>query len=176
MIGISVVEGAANGADLISALAERHYISILNYLYQLVRDRRLAEDLAQDTFLRAFDKRDQLPEIGNQRAWLYRVATNLAINAVKRRSRFVWLPWAILDSLHSREANPEEQSSQRSSVENALAALSLPYRIPLLLRDQFGFSIGEIASALGITEDNVSVRLHRARQMFAEAYKQEERE
>lgn len=172
MLGLAAT-AEEDSAELIVALADRYYAAILNYLYQLVHDRSLAEELAQDVFLKAFDRRGQLPEVGNQRAWLYRVATNLALNAIKRRQRFTWLPWQIVDSLRVHQPDPGEQVSERSAVEKALAAVPLAYRTPLLLRDQYGFTIPEIASALDLTENAVSTRLHRARQMFAAAYGQE---
>lgn len=159
--------------DLLLALTDRYYASILNYLHRLVYERGLAEELTQEVFLRAFDKRGQLRGVGNQRAWLYRVATNLAINAVRRQQRFRWLPWHVVDSLRVHQPDPSRQVGERSAIETALTFLPLHYRSPLLLRDEYGFTISEIADALDITENTVSTRLHRARQMFAEAYERE---
>jgi RNA polymerase sigma-70 factor (ECF subfamily) len=172
MLGLAAV-AVESDADLIIALTDRYYAAILNYLHQLVYDRSLAEELTQDVFLKAFDKRGQLSEVGNQRAWLYRVATNLAINAIKRRRRFTWLPWHLVDSLPVHQADPGQRAGERSAVEKALAALPLPYRTPLLLRDNYGFTISEIAGALNLRENTVSARLHRARRMFSEAYERE---
>ncbi len=172
MLGLAAA-AEERGGDLIVALTDRYYAAILNYVYQLVHDRGLAEELTQDVFVKAFERRGQLPEVGNQRAWLYRVATNLAINALKRRRRFAWLPWQLVDSLRVHQPDPGEQVSERSAVEQALAAVPLPYRTPLLLRDQYGFSIPEIAHALDMSENAVSTRLHRARQMFTDAYERE---
>lgn len=162
-----------DGVALVIDLTDRHYAPILNYLHRLVYDRPQAEELTQEVFLRAFDKRSQLRQVGNQRAWLYRVATNLAINAMHRQRRFKWLPWHIVDSLRVHQPDPARQVSERSAIEQALALLPLTYRGPLLLRDEYGFNISEIADALDITENTVSTRLHRARQMFAEAYGRE---
>ncbi len=162
-----------NEVDLVLALTDRHYAPILNYLHRLLYDRRLAEELTQEVFLKAFDKRGQLKQVGNQRAWLYRVATNLAINLVRRQRRFQWLPWQAVDSLRVHQPDPAQQVGERSAIEHALAVLPLHYRSPLLLRDEYGLNISEIADALDITENTVSTRLHRARQMFAEAYQRE---
>ena len=78
----------------VTGLFEQHHGEIYGYLAQLLRDRQLAEDLLQETFLRAFRTRHELSRIENPRAWLYRIATNLALNALKRRRRFAWLPWS----------------------------------------------------------------------------------
>ncbi len=172
MLGLAAAADESS-PELFIALTDRYYAAILNYLYQLVHDRGLAEELTQDVFVKAFGRRDQLPEVGNQRAWLYRVATNLAIDASRRRRRFAWLPWQVVDSLRVHQPDPGEQVSERSAVEKALAAVPLGYRAPLLLRDQYGFSIPEIAQVLDVSENAVSTRLHRARQMFTDAYDQE---
>lgn len=164
---------ADDGADLIIALTQRYYDAILNYLHRLVYDRRQAEELTQEVFLRAFDKRGQLRQVGNQRAWLYRVATNLAFNAIRRQRRFKWLPWNVVDSLRVHQPDPGQQVSERSAVERALGLLPLQYRTPLVLRDEYGFTLSDIADALNITDNTVSTRLHRARQLFAEAYERE---
>ena len=80
-------------ADLAHALFERHHAEVYAYLCRMLGDAAWAEDLAQETFLRAFAARTSLARVQNPRAWLYRVATNLALNALKRHRRFAWLPW-----------------------------------------------------------------------------------
>ncbi len=172
MIGAAAA-AEENAADLVAVLADRYYGAIFNYLHHMVHDRELAQELAQDVFLRAFDGRRELPGVANQRAWLYRVATNLALTAIKRRARFAWLPWDIFDSLRAHQADASEEVGRQTVVEQALAALPPKYRAPLLMRDLYGFSLAEIALALDLTENAVGVQLHRARQMFRAAYEQE---
>ena len=67
-----------------------------------------------------------------------------------------------------------ENFARQQQTACALAALAPKYRVPLLLQNQFDFSVKEIAEILKLTESNVKVRLHRARQMFREAFAEEE--
>lgn len=155
----------------VSHLFERHHAEIFGYLSRMVGDRELAQDLAQETFLQTHRARGRLQEILNQRAWLYRIATNLALNALKRRSRFAWLPWLAVD-WPDRDAT--EQVGERVAVEAALASLKPAYRAPLLLYCHYGLSLAEVAGALGIKEGAARTRLYRAREMFRQAYERED--
>ncbi len=170
-----IMEAAAadTPAAQVTCLFDRYHGELYGYLARVVSDRQTAEDLVQETFLRAYRARAQLTGIENPRAWLYRIATNLALNAIHRRKRFAWLPWNAANA-ESGPSDLGDQVSTSSAVEKALARLSPEYRIPLLLSSHFGFSIRELAEAMGISEGAVKVRLSRAREMFRQAYKREE--
>jgi len=105
----------------------------------------------------------------DRRAWLYKIATNLALNAVKRRNRFAWLPWFSLDIDHPAP-DDTEHVGERSVVETALGEVSPTYRAPLLLYCHYGLSTVEVARALGINEGAARTRIYRAREMFRQAY------
>ncbi len=152
---------------LVTYLFERHHAELFAYLCYMVRDREAAEDLAQETFVQASRAGHNLPQVHNQRAWLYRVATNLALNALKRRRRFAWLPWI---ETQGSDSDVADQVGKQAAIEEALAALSPDYRAPLLLYAHYGLSVAEVAAAVGISEGAVKVRLHRARVMFRQAY------
>ncbi len=166
----------ASSVDLSQAvvdLFDAHHQAIFGYLYRMAgRDRELAEELTQETFLKAFQARDQLPRIVNHRAWLYRVATNLALNARKRRSRFRWLPWSrapeartSIDALQGAEI--------RLDLERALDRLPPSLRAPLLLSAVQGLSAREIAQALEISEGAVRTRLYRAREQLRAIFQED---
>ncbi len=161
-------------ADLAHALFERHHAEVYAYLRRMVGDGALAEDLVQETFLRAFAARAGLPRVQNPRAWLYRVATNLALNALKRRRRFAWLPWHAGAERQATERDPAEALGAYSAVEAALATLSPQLRAPLLLYACEGMSVAEVAEALGLSEGAVKMRLQRARRLFRQAYERED--
>jgi RNA polymerase sigma-70 factor (ECF subfamily) len=152
-------------AALVADLFEQYHAAIFAYLYRLVDDREWAHDLTQETFLQVFRTRQRLPQVENARAWVYRIATNLAFNALKRRRRFAWLPWQQADLSAPDTA---EQSAQRMAVEQTLAELPPHYRAPLLLH--YGFSVREVAETLGIGQSAVKTRLHRAREMFRQTF------
>lgn len=155
---------------LVADLFEQYHTAVFAYLYRLVDDREWAHDLSQETFLRLFRARRQLLQVENQRAWVYRIATNLAFNALKRRRRFAWLPWRNTDTAHLAVPDPSEQAHRRVAVERALAELPPHYRAPLLLHGHYGFSVREVAEALGISEGAAKTRLYRAREMFRQVY------
>lgn len=164
---------AADGATLAAHLFERHHVEVFAYLVRMVHDREWAQDLAQETFVSAYRQRSQLAGLQNPRAWLYRVATNLALNALKRRQRFAWLPWEWHEG---RISSPDliEAVSRQSQVEAALASLSPDQRAALLLYAHYGFKVAEVAEALNLTEGAARMRLQRAREQFRVAYRKED--
>jgi RNA polymerase sigma-70 factor (ECF subfamily) len=159
--------------SMIVTLFEQYQRPIFAYLLRLVGDREWAEELAQETFLAAFRAADQLPGIANHRAWLYRIATNAAFNALKRRRRFAWLPWLKADDYRLKGDDPSSAVARRDAVERALLAVPPPQRAALLLYSHYGLSVAEVAEALGIEQGAVKTRLYRARIVFREAYERE---
>ncbi len=155
---------------LVTDLFEQYQVPVFAYLYRLVGDREWAHDLSQETFLQLFRTRHRLPEVENRRAWVYRIATNLALNALKRSRRFAWLPWHHADDLQMHAPDPAEQADEHAALERALAELPADYRAPLLLYSHYGFSVREIAKTLDVSEGAVKTRLFRAREMFRQAY------
>jgi RNA polymerase sigma-70 factor (ECF subfamily) len=151
-------------------LFEQYHTAIFAYVYRLVDDREWAHDLTQETFLKLFRARNRLPRVKNQRAWIYRIATNLAFNALKRQRRFAWLPWRSADVARLTASDPTQDSDRCLAVERALAQLSPHYRAPLLLHSHYGFSVQEVAQALNISKGAVKTRLYRAREMFRRVY------
>jgi len=157
----------------VHALFERlfleHQVAILNYLYRLLGDPAVAEDLAQETFTRAWNARRQLPALDNPRAWLYRIATNAARDHFRRARLIAWLPLLGREPGLQLEG-PEEQAVESERMRRALLQLSPNYRIPLVLYTCQGFTVAEIAAALSLSRDAVKQRLVRARQQLREAF------
>ena len=113
---------------------------------------QLAEEITQETFLKVYQAREQLPGIENPRAWIFRIATNTCLTVLKRNRRFRWLPWEAAENLQGQGRDEPGQVGQRDAVERALASLSQEYRAPLLLFSYHGFRVAEIAEVLGISE------------------------
>lgn len=145
---------------------------ILNYLYRLVGDPATAEDLAQETFARAWRARAHLPAVDNPRAWLYRIGTNAARDYLRRRRLLAWLPLGEEAAPHPALAvvGHEEASLEGERMRRALLKLAPEYRIPLVLYTCQAFSVAEVAAALGLTPAAVKQRLVRARHQLREAY------
>jgi len=141
---------------------------ICRYLARLTGDPHRAEDLAQETFVRAYLALERGAQWANPRAWLYRVASRLAINEHRRQKLIQWLP------LWSTDVDPapgvEATVAERLVVREALDALSPRYRIPLVLYASEGYSVAEVAEMLELSIGAVKVRLYRARIKFCRAY------
>jgi len=166
---------AGNGAD---ARFERLFLAyqqpVLNYLYRLTGELARAEDLAQETFVKVYGSLARLPADANERAWVYRIATNTARDWHRRRRLLQWLP--LLDGEGSDEAVDDHAGPvvEAQAVQQALAGLAPAYREPLILYSVQGFSTAEIAEILGISQGAVKVRLFRGREMFRLAYQGDE--
>ena len=158
----------------VAALFEQYHGAIFAYLFRLLNDRERAHELTQDVFLQLLQHRAKLADVENKRAWLYRIASNLAFNALKRQRRFVWLPWRQEDTFYGQTPGPETQVGVESAIAQALRQLPPNYRAPLLLYSRYDFTVREIALVLDISEGAVKNRLWRAREMFREVYERDE--
>src|SRR5687768_14729378 len=128
----------------------------------MVGDRALAEDLAQDAFVKAYRALPNTrPELAFK-AWLYRIATNTAISHLRRRKLIRWVPFLPTQDYASSES-VEGSVGRKHDVEKALHQLPEHYAASLILRHYEGLSIAETASALDISETAAKLRLFRAR-------------
>ena len=183
--------------DEFSALVEPHRRELRAHGYRLLGSVQEAEDLVQETFLRAWQRRETFQGRAPLRAWLYKIATNLALDLLKQRRRRtlpaarqaahsldepipadlnepIWLEpfpdaWLPPDDVH-----PEARLSQRESV--SLAFLTALQRLPprqravLILRDVLDWSADETAVLLEMTVAAVKSALHRARATLSRRY------
>lgn len=146
---------------------------IYNYIYHLVGSREQADDLTQDTFLKAFKALPKMDANLKLSAWLYRIATNTAYDALRRRKLIAWMPWQDMDHEPAdvENADPQESIGTSELVQAALRRMPRHYRAALLLYTQEGFSYAEIARTLNIAESGVKMYLSRARHSFREHYR-----
>src|SRR5262244_2568335 len=146
---------------------------IYNYVYHLVGNREQADDLTQDTFLKAYKALPKMDANLRLSAWLYRIATNTAYDALRRRKLIALMPWQDLDHEPADvdSADPQEIYGTTELVQAALRRMPHQYRSALLLYTQEGFSYSEIAKTLNIAESGVKMYLSRARQSFREHYR-----
>jgi RNA polymerase sigma-70 factor (ECF subfamily) len=171
---------ASVGATRGAGAAERTYLelvrlyqmAILNYIHRLVGDRDAAEDLTQDTYVRAFRAlgRLELDEASEsrRRAWLYRIAHNVATDHLRRKGRLQWLS---LDALRGLGRGDLERSLvDKDPVHAALATLTNEHREVLLLFGVAEMEAAEVAEVLGISEVAARKRRQRARAAFLAAY------
>lgn len=167
----------ADQADF-ESLAMEHLPSLYSGAYRMTHNKADAEDLVQETYLKAYRGFHGFEAGTNLRAWLFRIMTNTYINQYRRKQRNV--DEQELDNvedlfLYRRLGgetaailgrSTEDEVLDRfteSEVSAAVAALPDTFRIPVLLADVEGFSYKEIAEQLNIPIGTVMSRLHRGR-------------
>ena len=164
-----VVRAKAGDTIAFERLFEKYHAPILNYLHRMVGDRALAEDLTQDSFVKAYRAlANTRPDLAFK-AWLYRIATNTAISHLRRRKLIRWVPFLPTQDYASNES-VERTVSRKHDVEQALHLLPDHYAAVLILRHYEGLSLAETAGALDISENAAKLRLFRARKAFAKVY------
>lgn len=147
---------------LLTLVYEKYHRELYLYIYSLSRNHHIAEDLTQETFLKALLS---LPEEhGNIRAWLYMVARNLFFNYREKASRNVSLEEEMKRSDEEKDllANMIE-NERKLQLYQALKKLDMKKREILLLQYFGNLSQKEIAAVLHITPENVRVLAYRAK-------------
>jgi RNA polymerase sigma-70 factor (ECF subfamily) len=144
--------------------------TVFRVAFRIAGERGLAEDLTHEAFLRLITRETPLPDVDQTKYWLLRVVRNLSLNHEKSRER-ERRAVGRLENDGDNYALPADAAlmaeATRDAVQEALNALPQNMRTALVLREYAGMSYREISSVLGISESNVKVRLHRARQRLA---------
>lgn len=155
-------------AEAFARLVEQFQSAIVNYLYRLTGDRELARDLAQDTFLRAYERLATKVITGSTKAWLYRIATNNALQYLRRRARVSFVP--LDDGRAPRRIDLGPENSEVAAVHETLLKVSEKLRVCMVLHFVDGFKHREIAKMLGISEDAARMRVARGCAEFRRLY------
>ena len=168
----------------------RYKNPIVTFLYRYVGDFRTAEDLAQEAFLRVFRKIDSYNHTAKFSTWLYTIASNLAKDEFKYRSRHParsidWssggsggttrnVPQPKADTTHSLPERQIEKVEVRENVNRVLKKLESNDREILILKDVQGLSYNDISQVLELAMGTVKSRIARARLAFKETWKRME--
>ncbi|TME42083.1 MAG: RNA polymerase sigma factor [Chloroflexi bacterium] len=163
-----VARAQAGDREAFAALILAYQQPVGGYLWRLSGDRELAQDLTQDTFLRAYRAIGATRPGLQLRSWLYRIATNLAYDHFRRQRRFGFVPLLPVEG----PAYWEEPTGvdEADAVWRALAHLRPNDRAALLLCAQEGYSYREAAVILGTSPEAVRKLFGRAKQRFRRAY------
>lgn len=155
------------------AVADRYRSSIHHYVFRLVGDASLADDLTQETFLRVHQHLAELKDPAALEGWLYRIATNVCYDRLRQREhREPASPLlspdedgndAVVEDGALRPDQLLEQKEMSDCVLRFLAGLSPTHREVMILHDLQGHTDPQIAQMLGLSLQNVKMRLHRAR-------------
>jgi RNA polymerase sigma-70 factor, ECF subfamily len=140
---------------------------VYGWIVRIVRDTGTAEDLTVDTFLRAYRARARFDPERSFGAWLRRIATNLALDHLKRSRRETPLDDSF--PAPAPDENPGIQREQRERIDRAFRKLSPKLRLVAMLALVEDVPYREIAEALGIPDATVRVRVFRAMQYLRES-------
>jgi RNA polymerase sigma-70 factor (ECF subfamily) len=169
-----LVEASRQGdSDSFGVLVRRHQKRIYRLAVHLLRDAAEAEDVTQDTFVRAYGALDRFDGRSEPFTWMYRIAVNLSLNAIRARKtgRKATTPddpriEGLLADRKSVEADPARLASDRQTALalcDGIDLLSDTLRTTLILVSVDGLSHGEAAEVLGCPEGTIAWRVHEAR-------------
>ncbi len=148
-----------------SQLYDTYADSLFRHIYLRINDRERAKDLVQETFMRSWRYVAGGEVLEQPRAFLYRVANNLVINEYERRKPTVSADQMLNDGTLQLATDEHDSTQDRLDAElviKILGELNNSYRQVVIMRFVDGLPIREIAEILNESENNISVRLHRA--------------
>jgi RNA polymerase sigma-70 factor, ECF subfamily len=167
----------ADDQNAFTVLVERYKDAVQNLAYRMLSNAAEAEDVTQETFVRAYTQLATYKPAHKFSTWLLSIASHLAIDQLRRR-RFLALPLEdvpFLDWIVDVGTGPEQsalEGEQQDEVQTYLQRLPGKYRAVIVLRYWYDFSYEEIARTLNLTPALVKARLHRARELLARYIKQ----
>lgn len=155
----------AGDRSAFARLVERYWDRLYRWLYHLARDRHTAEDLTQETFLKALAAVKSFRAGSNFRAWVFRIGHNNFVNQKRseRRTKHQLPEDAAAPEMGSAETSAENREALET-VQRAVSELPSDFRAALLLRVYEGLSFRDIAKALSTTEETARWRVFKARQ------------
>lgn len=151
------------------SLYNRYKSPVYAFCVKMLGDRAAAQDVLQETFLRVYENRDRLLNTGSFKAWVFTIARNQCLNALRRSSRRVPLDeeTARLTPGIQEAGAPLERSEQVELINRFLNQLHEDYREVLILREYQNLSYEEIAAVTRSTLSAVKSRLFKARRKLA---------
>ena len=152
-------------------LFDDFYSDLIRVAWRICGVEEVAEEICQEAFLRYYERRDKLPGGREARFWLIRVVKNIAFNYEKRRGREREAYRLYAGEPRAESRNEGERAvledETRENVRRALAEVPYKLRITLILKQYAGYRYSQIARILNISENNVKIRVFRARSHLA---------
>ncbi|MEX1029963.1 MAG: RNA polymerase sigma factor SigW [Paenibacillaceae bacterium] len=147
---------------------------LFHLAYRMLSNRQEAEDVVQDTFMRAYEHLERYDAAHKFSTWIYRIATNLCIDRLRRKKVTYSLDADVSDGdgldgysvLHSKDPSPEQElilSERQQVVRRAMDALPVKYKSAMALKYYQDLSLQEISDILDIPVSTVKTRIHRGR-------------
>lgn len=166
-----LVEDARRGdRDAFGELVLRYERQLIRVILRFVHDYELARDLAQETFLRVFERMDQFDPSRRFAPWMFRIGVNLTLDFLRRQKRRV--RWSLFSDRAGENSPDPATSDPRKSIDTSqevrmvVDQIAEKYRAVLILRDLEGFTTSEIAAVLDRKEATIRWRLAEARDRF----------
>ena len=170
--------------DNFDAIYDFYHGRIFGLAYRMMGNADEALDVTQDAFISAYKNLHRVAPGGsssqtelNLSAWLYRIATNKCIDALRQRKRRAGIDWDTFvqtkPAASSAAGHPETYAMDQETsaqIQRVLNDMTPNYRMALLLHEYQGFSVREIASAMNRTESAIKSLLFRAREQFRQIY------
>lgn len=188
-----VLRAKAGEQEAFGVLVQRHGKAVLNLIDKMIRDRTIVEDLWQETFVRALENlhtyEPRTPTDGEKGpsfvSWLYRIASNLTLDELRRRGRWRMFSWSSLKPRRSNESESDEEYDPPADqpdavallasredihrVRAALDSLAPEWRMMLVMREYQDLPYEEIAAILNVPIGTVRSRIARAREQLRQA-------
>ena len=184
-----LIERAQNGdINAFETMFSEFHESLKSYLYRLLANRNDAEDLAHDTFIKAFDHIQQFRQESSFKTWIFQIATNLAFTILKKRKR--WTPdvlqeakMLVLENKHlaakittTANTSPEGSYDIKEHIDTCFTCIgkTLPVenQIALILKDIYAFSVQEIMQILNVSEGTAKYLVQNARKTMSDIFDQ----
>jgi RNA polymerase sigma-70 factor, ECF subfamily len=158
-----------------SELVDLYKDKVYHISYRMLGNRQEAEDVAQETFLRVYANLDNYDPQYKFSTWIYRIASNLSIDAIRKRKKNLSLDAEITgadgavwhDRLADAGKGPEEElltDELQEEVQGAIMGLNPKYRAVMLLRYIEDLSLQEISDVVGLPISTIKTRIHRGRE------------
>ena len=160
--------------DAFAELVDLYKGKLFHLAYRMLSNRQEAEDVVQDTFMRAYQHLDRYDAAHKFSTWIYRIATNLCIDRLRRKKAAYSLDADVTDGdgldgysvLHANDPTPEQElilSERQKLVRRAMEALPVKYKSAMTLKYYQDLSLQEISDILDIPVSTVKTRIHRGR-------------
>jgi len=153
-------------------LVDRYKRPVFSIVYRMIGQYQEAEDITQEVFINVYEKLYQFDSNKKFGPWIYRIATNASISALRKKKKVITLDFdetfgkAYEDYYTADSGDPQlmfEREELKIFTDKAINELPENYRVVIILRYQKDLNNQEIAEVLGVSKENIEVRVHRAR-------------
>ncbi len=157
-------------AEAFSNIVEHYHASIHRYLYRLTGDYELAEDLAQDTFIQAYENMKKTDSEISLKPWLYTIAENNARRYYRRKKLVTFIHFSGSGRANIPGSDWTDETNRSLAIKEAMLKVPYKNRVCLVLHFVEGFKYREIAETLGISREAVRKRVARGSLEFRRHY------